>query len=146
MTPPAISSLVAHTFRLNPGQDLKKELLKYAQYHGLRASSILSSVGSLDICNLRMASAQRNKTFSGPLEIVSLTGTLSSEGVHMHISVSDDEGRVWGGHLLEGCLIHTTAEIVLLELVELEFKREMDDSTGYKELQIKSRKNSGKTV
>jgi Predicted DNA-binding protein with PD1-like DNA-binding motif len=134
------SNLVAHTFRLNPGQDLKRELLKYAQNQGLRASAIVSSVGSLETCLLRMASAAQNKSFPGPLEIVSLTGTLSSEGVHMHISVSDDEGRVWGGHLLDGCTIHTTAEIVLVELVELEFKREMDATTGYKELQIFSRK------
>jgi predicted DNA-binding protein with PD1-like motif len=141
MTPqPMISPVTAHAFRLNPGQDLKKELLEYAQSHKLEASSILSSVGSLVSCNLRMANADKIKTFNGPLEIVSLTGTLSFEALHMHISVSDNEGRVWGGHLMDGCLIHTTAEIVLLEMTNLKFQRLQDSATGYKELQINTRK------
>ncbi|MBQ9988085.1 MAG: DUF296 domain-containing protein, partial [Erysipelotrichales bacterium] len=72
-------------------------------------------------------------------EIVSLTGTLSTEGLHLHISVSDKEGRVWGGHLSDGCVIYTTAEIVLGELEQYTFTREMDENTGYKELVVRER-------
>ena len=50
---------------------------------------------------------------AGPLEIVSLVGTLSADGCHLHASVSNGEGRTSGGHLLEGCPIYTTAEVVI---------------------------------
>jgi predicted DNA-binding protein with PD1-like motif len=140
MTPqPIVSDLTSHVFRLSPGQDLKKELLQYAQLHKLQAAAVLSSVGSLSVCHLRLAGAKEVRVLKGPFEIVSLTGTLSHEALHMHISVSDQEGRVFGGHLMDGSLIETTAEIALLEHVNLIFKRELDKTTGYKELIIKAR-------
>ena len=73
------------------------------------------------------------KFLHGPLEIVSAEGTISSNGVHVHIAVSDDEGAVYGGHLMEGCKVHTTAEICIME-TEMVFKRIFDPETGYKEL------------
>jgi len=68
-----------------------------------------------------------------------LIGTLSAGGMHLHISISDSVGKVLGGHLLEGCMIHTTAEIVLLESLDLKFTREEDAQTGYKELRVSKR-------
>ncbi|MGZ3949956.1 MAG: PPC domain-containing DNA-binding protein, partial [Flavisolibacter sp.] len=72
-------------------------------------------------------------------EIVSLTGTVSVNGCHIHISISDETGRTIGGHLLEGNVVYTTAEIVIQESEDLIFSREMDVATGWKELQIKRR-------
>lgn len=128
-----------HAFRLQPGKDLKKELLKYCQAHDLQAATVVSGVGSLQTASLRLADAKITSHYKGPFEIVSLTGTLSKEGIHLHISISDARGQVLGGHLLDGCLIHTTAEMVLLEALELKFTREPDPQTGYKELKIVKR-------
>lgn len=36
-------------------------------------------------------------------EIVSLTGTLSRHGAHLHIAIADFQGNVVGGHLMDGC-------------------------------------------
>ena len=63
-------------------------------------------------------------------------GTLSLDGCHIHISVSDESLQTYGGHLMPGCLVNTTAEIVILELGSYTFKRVEDDETGYKELMI----------
>ena len=41
-----------------------------------------------------------------------------------------------GGHLLDGCIVNTTAEIVLLELPGVRFSGAFDVSTGYRELVI----------
>jgi hypothetical protein len=41
-----------------------------------------------------------------------------------------------GGHLVEGCLVNTTAEIVILELNNFEFSSKFDEKTGYDELLI----------
>ena len=75
----------------------------------------------------------------GPFEIVALSGTLSIHGMHIHLAVADAEGVVKGGHLLEGCLIHTTCELVILEQNLVEFTRPLDPQTGYPELEVKQR-------
>lgn len=138
-TQPNTSSITTHCFRLRPGQDLKKELLYYCQMHHLHAAVVISSVGSLKKAHLRMSGGKDVVEFQGPFEIISLNGTLGTEGIHLHISVSNFEGHVLGGHLMDGCEIYTTAEILLAENNDLIFHREIDGHTGYKELIVKNR-------
>ena len=130
------SSMKTFAFRLLPGQDLKAELLRYAQEHQLQAAVVLTCVGSLTQTCLRVAGQDVIKTWHEKMEIVSLVGTLAAEGAHLHLAIADSEARAYGGHLVEGCLIYTTAEIVLGELDDLKFMRTVDPATGYKELEI----------
>lgn len=75
----------------------------------------------------------------GPLEIVSLSGTLSSNGgCHLHASFSNEQGKVFGGHLIE-MIVYTTAEIVIGECSAMVFERYLDSQTGFPELVIKER-------
>ncbi|WP_308571925.1 DNA-binding protein [uncultured Methanobacterium sp.] len=120
--------------RLAPGQDLKKSLENIRDAEDLKSGIILCMVGSLQNAVLRMADG-RVKVVKGPLEIVSATGTLATNGVHIHLSVADKEGRVTGGHLKNGCLVHTTAEICIAHGAMV-FKRVFDPETGYRELEI----------
>ena len=69
-------------------------------------------------------------------EIVSLTGLLLRHGSHYHISIADEAGQTLDGHLLKGCQIYTTAELVIGILPNPSFKREYDSLTGYRELLI----------
>jgi len=69
-------------------------------------------------------------------EIVSLSGTLSTNGSHIHISVSDGTGQTVGGHLMGECIVYTTAEIIIQSASNLRFTRENDGTTKWKELQI----------
>jgi predicted DNA-binding protein with PD1-like motif len=128
--------MTVHALRLLPGTDLKKSLLLFATEHSLTAAFILTCVGSLEEAAIRMAGAGEIKQFSDRLEILSLSGTFSSRGGHFHICISDKNGRVIGGHLMEGCIVYTTAEIVIGEAPGLEFRRAEDIETGYKELLI----------
>ncbi len=125
-----------HALRLLPGSDLKKSLLLLAKEQNLKAAFILTCVGSLEEAAIRMAGAGEVKQFSDKLEILSLNGTFSMRGGHFHITASDKNGRVFGGHLMEGCMIYTTAEIVIGEAPGMEFRRAEDIETGYKELKI----------
>jgi predicted DNA-binding protein with PD1-like motif len=131
-----IQGLTSISFRLKPGQDLKQELQRVTTEHRLKAAAILSGVGSLSTATLRLAQGKTTQTRKGPFEIVSLTGTLCQDGLHLHISLADCEGATWGGHLMDGCHIHTTAEIVLLDQNGLQFSRPTDEATGFKELSI----------
>jgi predicted DNA-binding protein with PD1-like motif len=84
-----------------------------------------------------MAGAESTLETTEPLEIISLNGTLSLTGCHLHISVSKKSGEVIGGHLLDGCLVETTAEVVLTNLHSYTFTREVDPTTGFLELIVK---------
>ena len=71
------------------------------------------------------------KVFNGLFEIVSAEGTVSREGIHVHHAITDTDGTVYGGHLLEGFIVHTTAEIGIIKSKKI-FKRIYDPKTGYK--------------
>lgn len=122
--------------RLPPGADLKQSLQGFAQQHAIAAGVIVTAVGSLHQASLRFASQDQATLLTGRFEIVSLVGTLSVAGVHLHLAIADREGQVRGGHLMPGCLIYTTAEIVVGALAELTFTRVLDAQTGYRELAI----------
>jgi predicted DNA-binding protein with PD1-like motif len=133
----------AHVLRLLPGDDLRRALdaafRTLNASSGLAAACVVSGIGSLTQAQLRYADAAEGSLISGPLEMLSLAGTLGLDGPHLHAAVSDAQGRVHGGHVLAGCIVRTTAEIVLALLPEWEFRREPDAATGYLELAPKPR-------
>jgi len=53
-----------------------------------------------------------------------------------HISLSDEEGKVFGGHLKEECIVHTTVELAVADEGTLRFTREPDEAIGFDELKI----------
>jgi predicted DNA-binding protein with PD1-like motif len=122
--------------RLSPGQDLKIELQKFIDAHKIKAACVLTCVGSLQKSTLRLANQSDYQSYSQKMEIVSLVGILSTEGSHLHISLSDSTGATIGGHLLDGCYVYTTAEIVLGIMPDYRFAREQDSASGYKELKV----------
>ncbi|NJO84695.1 MAG: DNA-binding protein [Blastochloris sp.] len=129
-----------YALRLKAGQDLKRELATFTQLHDLRAGFVLTCVGSLKRAALRHAGSDATTEYDEPFEIVSLAGTLSvGSSLHLHMSISDGGGAVLGGHLQEGTLIDTSAEIVIGDADHLVFTREPDPKTGFLELVIADR-------
>ncbi|KAJ3040933.1 hypothetical protein HDV00_010144 [Rhizophlyctis rosea] len=142
---PSTSPATYTAFRIHPKADLKLSLQTLVKTHSFRAPFIQTAVGSLSSLHIRLAHDPTTKTNATLklenqcFEIASLVGTLSPEGMHVHISVADKEGNMFGGHLLEGCTVFTTCEVVLGELQGLVFERELDDETGCLELGVKDR-------
>lgn len=133
------TTMQTYVFRLRPGQDLKKEIEQFVREKDIRAGWVLTSAGSLTRYNIRFANRPGSDSATGHFEIVSLSGTVSVNGCHLHMSVSDSTGRTIGGHLVEGNMVYTTAEIVLQSDPGLEFFRENDGTTPWKELQVRKR-------
>jgi predicted DNA-binding protein with PD1-like motif len=127
-------------FRLRPGQDLRQAIEGFAKRRNIRAGFMITAVGSLRQANIRLADQTEATSFAGKFEIVSLVGTLGQDGVHLHLSIADSAGKTVGGHLVAGCLVYTTAEIVIGDAQGLNFSREPDEQTGYKELRIRRRR------
>ncbi len=124
--------------RLQPQQDLKAELETFVQSKEIEAACIVTCVGSLTQAVLRFAGQPDGTLLEGKFEIVSLTGVMSRHGSHYHMAIADPTGRTLGGHVMPGCLIYTTAEIIIGILPHLSFRRELDPVTTYRELAIES--------
>ena len=132
--PAGATRLVA--LRLRPGADLRGALEARFAATGARAGAVVAAVGSLGRASLRLAGGDEGTEVAGPLEIVSLSGTLSPDGPHLHLAVADAAGAMRGGHLLSGCPVRTTAEIVLAVTDAVRFQRRPDPETGCAELRI----------
>ena len=124
--------------RLQPGDDLRQALETWMGEQEEQAGCVISAIGSLSVAELRFAGAAAATTIRGDLENLSLSGTLSPDGAHLHIAVANSSGAVIGGHLCSGSLARTTAELVIGLLPEWQFRRERDPATGYAELAIKA--------
>ena len=133
------SSIKSFAFRLRPKADLKMSIIEFAKENHIRAGAIVTCVGSLEQVNIRFANQEKSERRKGFFEIVSLSGTFSDSSCHLHIAVSDGTGQTIGGHLLDDNLVYTTAELVVADLVEFEFVRQVDNTYGYRELIVDNR-------
>ena len=124
---------------LNPGEDLKKSIQSSVDANLIEAGWIASCVGSLTEHNVRFANVREGSQALGHFKIVSLTGTLSISGSHLHISVSDSEGKTTGGHWLDQCIVDTTVEIIIQSAHHLRFTRENDGAIQWKELRVEEK-------
>ncbi len=120
--------------RILPNTDLKGEINNIQIKNNLKAGFIVCAVGSLQKAVLRMSNANIKK-INGPLEILCASGSVSADGIHIHLALADKNGNVVGGHLKTGCKVYTTVEIGILEYKGT-FRRIFDPKTGYKELVI----------
>lgn len=127
--------------RLHRGEDLFQTICALAQEEHLRAAVVLSAVGCLQRAAVRDASGITVQRIDCPCEIVSLTGTVSIRRTHLHISLSREDLSVVGGHVMPGCLVNTTCELVLLEQDGWRYGMEQDQQTGYDEIVFERTEN-----
>ena len=123
-------NLDVRVLRLSPGEDLRARI----EAQGVPAGCIVSAVGSFSRAVLRFAAQEQGTVIEGPTELISLSGTLGHGGVHLHAAIADAQGNVKAGHVMAGCVVRTTAEVVIAVLAQWEFRRAIDEATGYKEL------------
>lgn len=125
--------------RIQDGRDLRAETERIARENEIEAGSVLSGVGGLKQCRIRVPVIRPDDPKyidPGVVEIIALHGTVAINKAHIHIAVSDETGRVWGGHLSRGCIVRMTCELVIMNHRTLKFHREHDPETGYDELII----------
>jgi len=129
-----------YAIRISEGMSLKEEIEKVVYSEKFSAATIISAVGSLSRVVICMAGASSDKqdirTYDGKYEIVSLIGNIGQDRSHIHISFSDKNGDVIGGHLKEGAIVHTTAELVFAVEGSISFGEIEDSKTGFKELKV----------
>jgi glutaredoxin len=70
-------------------------------------------VGNLSRAAFQCAGRSGPTILEGDLEIITLQGTVAPGGVHLHLSLSDSDCQVWGGHLEPGTLVLKGADLLV---------------------------------
>ena len=98
--------------KLAPGDDLRRRLEQLAREE--QASGfVLGVVGNLSRAAFQCPGPPEPTVMEGDLEIITLNGTVSPTGVHLHLSLSDGACHVWGGHLEPGTLVLKGADVLV---------------------------------
>jgi predicted DNA-binding protein with PD1-like motif len=127
----------SYAFRIRPGMDLKLEIAKHVLERGITAGFVASAVGYLKHVRMSLGGTQKNFDSAGSFTIVAITGTISVNGNHLHMVVSDEEGKTVGGHVKEGCTVKSAVEVILVETEGVSFEREFDEDTGFYEIMVR---------
>ncbi len=139
MTEAISSSARFYALRLEPGTDVLGAIQDFVATNALGAVAIVTVVGSLTDAFIRYANQPEGTLTQGHFEIVSMVGTVEPTGAHVHLSLSDGTGAMFGGHMLPGCLVYTTAEVVLAHLQDFTFVRVPCAKSGYDELAVRNK-------
>jgi hypothetical protein len=126
--------------RLEPGEDLRGRLEALTRERGWGGAFVVAGIGSLRVAALRRADAAEPCVVEAPFELLTLSGSLSPDGAHLHASVADANGAVSGGHVCAGCIVRTTVEVLVERLHGQRFERRPDPRTGHPELVIRPRR------
>ena len=110
-----------YLMRFMPGEELLETLFKFCQEQKIYGGSITGIGGSTDVTLLYFNSRTKEyqeKNFSGELfEVTNLTGNVSVEKLHVHITIADKELKAWAGHCGK-VVADPTLEVVLTVLPE----------------------------
>ena len=120
--------------RLHRGDDLLLSIRTLCEREKIDAAVVLSAVGCVSRAVLRDAGGVNLRSVDEPCEIVSLNGTASRTRCHLHLALSREDLSTIGGHMMPGCIVNTTCELVLGVLEHMRFDVEQDAQTGYDEL------------
>ena len=120
--------------RLHRGDDLLLSIRTLCEREKIDAAVVLSAVGCVSRAVLRDAGGVNLRSVDEPCEIVSLNGTASRTRCHLHLALSREDLSTIGGHMMPGCIVNTTCELVLGLLDGWRFGTEQDAQTGYDEI------------
>lgn len=136
----SIKRMVA--FRLAPGEDVLEGLKQACEKHHINNGIILSAIGSLNGARFFDPVVLPNKKagygysepieLTGPIELVTAVGMICHNEqdellFHVHIGLSDENGKGYGGHLIEGNKVLLTVDMVIGEIDELTMGRRFDE-------------------
>ncbi|MFW2331701.1 MAG: PPC domain-containing DNA-binding protein [Nitrospinota bacterium] len=117
--------------------DLLKYLTEFATERSITVGTI-SLIGAVKEAKLLFYDQSRKiynpvEGLDGPFEITSGIGNISlleeKVFVHLHLTLSDANGRVFGGHLSDGTIMFA-GEFSIYKLGGKQLKRRFDETTG----------------
>ncbi|MBI5001719.1 MAG: DUF296 domain-containing protein [Euryarchaeota archaeon] len=126
--------------KLGDGEDVFNSLEIILEQYRLKGALVLSGIGMLRDFEIGYFDGKKyqNEAHEEPHELVSLHGSISTEGglvIHLHAALAGKDHSLIGGHLHKAtaCIVN---EIVLSAVEETRMERAPDPSTGLKLLHL----------
>lgn len=126
-----------YLIRFIKGEDINSSIKKFCEKLSIKNAEVtgIGSVESPTLAHYRVDTKKyKEKTFKGIFEITSLIGSVAiCDGeplVHIHVTISDENMRAFGGHLVKG-LVSATVELVLT-IFETKLTKSYDSDIGLK--------------
>ena len=132
----SVQSGFVYMGRLSYNSDLLDSLSEVCRERGVTLGRI-EAIGALRGARLgyydQKSLEYKYLTWDKGLEITSLMGNISIKDgepmVHAHLTLADEEGRTFGGHLARGCPVFA-CEFILRVYSGPDFVRSHDTQTG----------------
>ena len=128
--------------RILEGEDLAEAIKKRVEESDIKAG-VFFLIGSLKEAVLGYYKEGEYKYIhlDGPLEVASCMGNISVDEkgetiIHAHIVVSNEKGEAFGGHLMKDSYVGVTAELVIIEALNVNLQRIFDEKTKLKLLKL----------
>lgn len=122
--------------KLKHGADLLEEITNICRDYDIRLGRI-EAFGAVKKARLGFYN-QKTREYQDfildrPLEITKLIGNISLKDgnpiIHAHLTLADENGSAYGGHLMPGTIIFA-CEIILQIFDGTPFERKFDEETG----------------
>ncbi len=122
--------------KIRYNEDLLDGLIKVVKEKGIREGGVFL-IGALQSAKVGYYDQSSKKYIEidlpFPQEIVSGIGNVSlkddEQFIHLHLSLSDSNGNMRGGHLLKGCKVFA-CEYIIIPSRDLNLQRKYDEQTG----------------
>jgi len=121
--------------RIPHGDDLLNSLTAFVREKGIRMGR-LKMIGAVQKAVVGFYDEKEGKyiniQFDKPMEVLNLTGNVSIKDgepfIHAHVTLGDEKGQSFGGHLMEGTVVFA-AEFVVEEFEGQDLERTFDKTT-----------------
>jgi predicted DNA-binding protein with PD1-like motif len=129
-------------FRLSEGEDLSEAIIKRIEECHVKAG-IFNLIGSVKeaVLGYYKDGQYRSIQLGGPLEIASGMGNIAVDEkgeviIHAHLVVANEKGEAFGGHLMKNSYVGVTAELVIIEALNVNLRRVFDEKTKLRLLDL----------
>ncbi len=121
--------------RLSENEDLLEAIKKRAEESNIKAG-VFIVIGALKdiVVGYYQSGEYKYIQLRGPLEIASCMGNIamSDKGevmLHAHVVVTNESSEAFGGHLMKDSFVGATAELMIIEGLDLNLQRGFDEKT-----------------
>ncbi|MBC7092026.1 MAG: DNA-binding protein [Nitrososphaeria archaeon] len=120
-------------FRIPEGKEFLNSVTEFAKKHNILIGTI-SAIGTLRNPKIGYFEEEKKQykviELKGTYELISAMGNISLKDnepfVHIHVSLGDEEGKMFGGHLVEGEVF--VVEVVVQELLGELLERKLQEN------------------
>lgn len=137
----------SYIIRLDPGDEIVQSLETFCENKRIKSGRVMgigairdTKIGYFDLT----LGDYKERYVPGDLELTSLMGNISmmegTEFLHLHITATDSDFKMMGGHLISA-IVSATAEI-FVDLYEERIERKLDPELGTRKLVLNAENSS----